>query len=228
MQSPTVDAEQERDETLIGAGLGFETQPEETRITDLPVEGGAGMAGGHSAAHRPGEVRGRRTVPPSLVRRAGDVASLQHWGRCHTATASFAARRMLPPSRVSSATWSSPATRAGRCSSEFSLFRPSLTDNANVNVMHLGERFVAMTETPLPIEFDPQTLETAGVAYEAPGELTTAHPHADRAAACSSTSPPSSDRGTRTDFFPWRPGRASPRSLASVPRGSPPTCTPSA
>jgi beta,beta-carotene 9',10'-dioxygenase len=62
-----------------------------------------------------------------------------------------------------------------------SMFAPTLTDNANVNVARLGERFIAMTETPLPVEFDPHTLKAAGVhPYRAPGHLTTAHPHADR------------------------------------------------
>ncbi len=65
-----------------------------------------------------------------------------------------------------------------------SLFSPGnvLPDNANINLMHLGERFVAMTETPLPVQFDPQTLAAAEVRpFEVPGELTTAHPHLDRA-----------------------------------------------
>ncbi len=64
------------------------------------------------------------------------------------------------------------------------LFSPesTLPDNANVNVARLGERFVAMTETPLPVQFDPHTLQTAGVRpFAAPGQLTTAHPHLDRA-----------------------------------------------
>ena len=64
------------------------------------------------------------------------------------------------------------------------LFSPgkALPDNANINVTRLGERFIAMTETPLPVQFDPHTLETAGVRpYEVPGQLTTAHPHIDRA-----------------------------------------------
>jgi beta,beta-carotene 9',10'-dioxygenase len=60
-----------------------------------------------------------------------------------------------------------------------SVFSPKLTDNANVNLMRLGEQMVAMTETPLPVLFDPETLETAGVAYRPPGEHTTAHPHRD-------------------------------------------------
>jgi beta,beta-carotene 9',10'-dioxygenase len=60
-----------------------------------------------------------------------------------------------------------------------SMFSPDLYDNPNVNLMRLGERYVAMTETPLPVEFDPATLETLHSAKKAPGELTTAHPHHD-------------------------------------------------
>jgi beta,beta-carotene 9',10'-dioxygenase len=60
------------------------------------------------------------------------------------------------------------------------LFSPDITDNANVNLMRLGERYVAMTETPLPIEFDPETLATLLHAGKAPGQVTTAHPHHDR------------------------------------------------
>jgi carotenoid cleavage dioxygenase-like enzyme len=57
-----------------------------------------------------------------------------------------------------------------------------LPDNANINVTRLGERYIAMTETPLPVQFDPRTLKAADVRpYEVPGQLSTAHPHADRA-----------------------------------------------
>lgn len=63
-----------------------------------------------------------------------------------------------------------------------SLFSPDFTDNANVNLMRLGERYVAMTETPLPVEFDGETLATLGHAGAAPGQITTAHPHHDRGA----------------------------------------------
>jgi len=64
----------------------------------------------------------------------------------------------------------------------FSRFSPDLTDNANVNISKQAEAFVSMTETPMPVEFDPKTLETVGVAeYEddIDGSLTTAHPHHD-------------------------------------------------
>lgn len=60
------------------------------------------------------------------------------------------------------------------------LFKPAFSDNGNVNVARIGDELVAMTETPLPVVFDPHTLEAAGVAYEPPGQLTTAHPHHDR------------------------------------------------
>ena len=64
------------------------------------------------------------------------------------------------------------------------MFDPArtLTDNGVVNVVKLGEQFLALTETPLPVEFDPDTLETLGVtgwAGEIPGTITTAHPHGD-------------------------------------------------
>ena len=42
------------------------------------------------------------------------------------------------------------------------IFSPELTDNPNVNLARIGERYIAMTETPLPIEFDPETLDTVG------------------------------------------------------------------
>jgi len=58
----------------------------------------------------------------------------------------------------------------------------SVTDNANVNVGRLADRFVAMTETPMPIVLDEETLETLGhFGYrdDLDGDLTTAHPLRD-------------------------------------------------
>jgi len=54
---------------------------------------------------------------------------------------------------------------------------PQFGANANVNVLKFGAEFLAMSETPLPVVFDPATLETLGVAAPAPGQLTVAHPH---------------------------------------------------
>ena len=91
------------------------------------------------------------------------------------------------------------------------MFSPKLSDNANVNLMKLGERFVSMTETPIPVQFDAETLEYAGVAYDPPGILTTAHPHLDRATGgalnyAAKLGPRNSYR-----FFRVPPAPASPR-----------------
>ncbi len=68
----------------------------------------------------------------------------------------------------------------------FSYFSPQSTkktfDNANVNVAKIAEHFVALTETPLPIEFDVKTLDTIGkITFDdtIKGQVTTAHPHID-------------------------------------------------
>jgi beta,beta-carotene 9',10'-dioxygenase len=62
-----------------------------------------------------------------------------------------------------------------------SVFSPDLTDNANVNLARLGDEHIAMTETPIPVRFDPETLATLGHDEGAArfGQLTTAHPHHD-------------------------------------------------
>jgi beta,beta-carotene 9',10'-dioxygenase len=66
-----------------------------------------------------------------------------------------------------------------------SIFDPHITDNANINVSRIAGHFVSMTETPLPIEFDRDTMDTVGVFdYDADGAKvhhTTAHPHYDPA-----------------------------------------------
>jgi beta,beta-carotene 9',10'-dioxygenase len=54
---------------------------------------------------------------------------------------------------------------------------PQSGENASVTVMRRGEEFLALGETPLPVRFDPRTLDTLGVAAPAPGQLTVAHPH---------------------------------------------------
>jgi beta,beta-carotene 9',10'-dioxygenase len=56
-------------------------------------------------------------------------------------------------------------------------FVPKPGENANVNIMQAGDEFLALTESPLPVAFDPRTLETLGVGPPAPGQMTTAHPH---------------------------------------------------
>ncbi len=115
------------------------------------------------------------------------------------------------------------------------LFSPgaALTDNANVNVTRLGERFIAMTETPMPVQFDAHTLETAGVppVRRRPAQLTTAHPHLDRAGGGDAQlRGQARARSSSYRFFAVDPDAAASRALiGSLPgRASRPTCTPSA
>jgi len=62
-------------------------------------------------------------------------------------------------------------------------FSPQWTDNCNVNVTTLARQMVAMTETRLPVRFDPATLETLGhcpISQDVKGIISIAHPQYDR------------------------------------------------
>jgi beta,beta-carotene 9',10'-dioxygenase len=105
------------------------------------------------------------------------------------------------------------------------VFSPTstLSDNANVNIARLGERFVAMTETPLPVQFDPHTLRAADVRpFAAPGQLTTAHPHMDRADGAMLNYAAKLGARNSYRFFALQPPRgreqqSKPRVIASLP-----------
>ena len=98
-----------------------------------------------------------------------------------------------------------------------SMFSPKLTDNANVNLVKLGERYITMTETPIPVEFDGETLETAGVAYKPPGMLTTAHPHLDRASGGMLNYAAKIGPRNRYRFFRVPPDRNETRVIGELP-----------
>ncbi len=65
-----------------------------------------------------------------------------------------------------------------------SLFQAKPTDNANVNIVRQAGEYLALTETPFPVSFDPETLHVlprkSGLALD--GYITTAHPQHDQAA----------------------------------------------
>jgi carotenoid cleavage dioxygenase-like enzyme len=59
---------------------------------------------------------------------------------------------------------------------------PNMTDNPKISVAKIGKKWMALGETPMQVEFDPDTLEKIGVAEPVPGAFaykTTAHPHFD-------------------------------------------------
>jgi carotenoid cleavage dioxygenase-like enzyme len=96
-----------------------------------------------------------------------------------------------------------------------SVFDPGITDNALVSVTRLGDAYVALTETPLPVVFDPDTLATLGYTQAAPGHMPTAHPHRD---------PDTGDLvnyathfGAASTHRVYRQGAGKPRVMARLP-----------
>jgi beta,beta-carotene 9',10'-dioxygenase len=164
--------------------IGFETQEEELSVDRLPLRG-----------RLPEWLEGTLTrVTPALLDVGG--APLRHWFDGLAMLNAFGVKggevsygsRFLHTDTLSRA-------RDGELFTGFaqdpcrSLFRRAMTmvvppqsDNANVNLMRLGDRYLAMTELPMPVEFDGATLETLGVEkYDdrLGGQVTTAHPHHD-------------------------------------------------
>ena len=111
----------------------------------------------------------------------------------------------------------------------FSMFSPKISDNANVNLVKLGERYISMTETPIPVEFDGDTLETVGRRLQVAGDADhrPSTPRSRSPAACSIIRP-SSARGIGTGSSTCPRAPRSRRCSPSCPSRSPPTCTPSA
>ncbi|MFG3256089.1 carotenoid oxygenase family protein [Streptomyces sp. NPDC048172] len=166
---------------------GFRSLTEETDLPELKVEGAL-----------PGWLRGSLLRNGPALYEAGD-RSLRHWfdgqAMVHRFTfdgargrVGYANRFLDTPSHraVAQGRISYPEFATDPCRSifarVFTRFTREPTTNTCVSLTRFGERFVALTETPLPVEFDPATLETLGVVgYEDAlnGQVTTAHPHQD-------------------------------------------------
>lgn len=166
--------------------LGFESQHREIRLDGLSVRGAIPpWLSGTLIRNGPAQFEiGQRSF-----RHWFDGLAMLHKFSFHEGKVSYANRLLQSRAQRES-------SKTGRiCYREFatdpcrslfgrlaSLFSNGLTDNANVNVTRLANRLVAMTETPLPVEFSPDTLETAGVFNYVDGiggQMTTAHPHLD-------------------------------------------------
>lgn len=165
--------------------LGFTSLEEETAVDSLPVTG-----------RLPSWLNGAlvRVTPAKL-----EVGSrrLDHWfdGLAMLNRFGFSEGRVSYKSRfidsvayrdAKEGEWRHGGFATDPCRTLFkrvqSIFSPDATDNPNVNLAQIGERYIAMTETPMPIEFDPQTLETIGqldYADKLKAHVTTAHPHHD-------------------------------------------------
>src|SRR5215208_4735105 len=166
--------------------LGFTSQEQEVTVDSVPVRGDV-----------PAWLTGALVrVTPALLE-VGD-RRLDHWfdGLAMLNRFGFADGRVSYGSRfiesrsyedAKSGEWTRGCFATDPCRSIFKrvqqIFSPQPTDNPNVNLARIGKRYIAMTETPLPIEFDSETLDTIGhleFADELKGQVTTAHPHHDR------------------------------------------------
>ncbi len=203
------------------AQIGFESLSDEVRIDALPVEG-----------ELPPWLTGAliRTGPAQFETERG---AMRHWfdglamlhrfgiadGRVSYANRFLESKAKRAADASGEIEYSEFATDP--CRSLFkramTLFQPKMTDNSNVNLIELGERFVAMTETPLPVQFDPETLESAGVGWDVPGELTTAHPHLDRATGGMLNYAAKLGARTKYRFFHLAPDATEPEVVASSP-----------
>jgi beta,beta-carotene 9',10'-dioxygenase len=154
-QTPTTDFE-----------LGFKSLEEETAVERLPVTGQLpAWLGGALVRVTPAKLEvGERRVDHWF----DGLAMLNRFG--------FADGRVSYRNRFLESDAYTAAARDGKlrhggfatdpCRSIFkrvqSIFSPDTTDNPNVNLAQIGERYIAMTETPMPVEFDPDTLDTRG------------------------------------------------------------------
>jgi carotenoid cleavage dioxygenase-like enzyme len=105
-------------------------------------------------------------------------------------------------------------------------FSPPDNDNANVNLTRLGDRYVAMTEMPLPVEFDRETLGTVGkVKWDdrVGGTLGSAHPHHDRAANELISYVVELSARNSYKLFAVPAGSSSRRLIAKIPAGREPS-----
>lgn len=101
---------------------------------------------------------------------------------------------------------------------------PQAGSNANVNLSVLEGQWVALTETPMAVAFDPETLRTAGVVGyddDLRGFVTTAHPHHD-VARCESLNY-LLEFGSRSAYHVYAvpDGSRTRRRIASIPAREP-------
>lgn len=165
--------------------LGFTPTPQEGEFTNLPVQG-----------EIPQWLNGSLIRTGPGTHQVGDE-SYHHWfdGLAMLRRFSFENGRVSFANRFLESQAYREAKKKGKISrGEFgttarrSLLErlrdplPRLTDNATVNITMMGDRFTSVTESPFPIVFNPETLETIDRFHycdRVPGQTTTAHPHFD-------------------------------------------------
>lgn len=207
----------------IGAEGGFVSLRKKVAGRELAVEGTVPeWLGGDLIRVTPAQFEAGRT-------------QLRHWfdGLAMLNKLTFAGGRVTYANRAldtadrraaeSSGELRTPLFATDPCRSLFkritSTFSGQPTDNANVNISRIAGRYVAMTETPIPIEFDRETLATAGrldLDGLPGGQLSTAHPHHDPVARELVNFTARLGRGARYRVFAAPDAGGPARTVASV------------
>jgi beta,beta-carotene 9',10'-dioxygenase len=166
--------------------VGFSETPSEISLDSLPVQGSLPeWLAGTLVRNGPGTFR------------IGEQ-SYRHWfdGLAMLHKFSFAGGRVSYANKFLETKSYQSAREAGRITySEFAtdpccdlfarvmaVFNPKITDSAKVNIARIAQRYLALAETPIQVEFDIDTLKTVGVFnYEdrIVGQMTTVHPQFD-------------------------------------------------
>ncbi len=98
------------------------------------------------------------------------------------------------------------------------------TDNPNVNVFFLNQRFFACTETPFLTEFDPTDLNTLGqinLNDSIKSQISTAHPHFDFESGQLFNFLIEYGPVSTYKLIAWKQGESTPRQIASIKTNKP-------
>ena len=211
--------------------IGFEDLSEETTVGDLPVEGRLpGWLSGVLVRNGPGrwDLEGGKDL-----RHWFDGLAMLHRFSFGDGRVSYANRFLESPQYRSvreTGKIAYPEFATDPCRSIFkrlsSAFSPvEFGSNASVSVQKaFGNRFVALTETPVPVEFDPETLDTIGVVgfeddLDAVGS--SPHPHTDPGTGDFLNHATSFGAKSSYKLFRVRPGSRRREVVSSVPADRP-------
>ena len=208
---------------------GFRSLEEELHVDSLPVEG-----------ELPRWLRGDLTrVTPALLDVGG--VPLRHWFdglamlnafRLGGGEVGYASRFLQSETYKRAREGRFEAWGFGQdpCRSLFgrmtAAFSAPENDNANVNLTRLGDRYLAMTELPVPVEFDGDSLETVGATRwkdRIGGAVGSAHPHHDPAADELISYVVDFSARSTYKLFAVPAGSASRRLIATIPAGREPS-----
>ncbi|NDJ63172.1 MAG: carotenoid oxygenase family protein, partial [Chloroflexi bacterium] len=206
---------------------GFETQPQEIQVDQLPVHGEIpAWLNGTLIRSTPAQFE----VNGQSYRHWFDGLAMLHAFTLNNGSVGYAnrylqSRAYIENNREGRIKYGEFATDPCRSlfSRVFSFFQQSqLGGNTNVSITRLADEYIMRTEYPMSTKFDPQTLETLGVYDHGGmnGQLTSAHPHHDFDRRTDYNYQLDLGRENAYNFY-GLPGGANPKLVARIPAQKP-------